>query len=334
MSFNVPVVLFVFKRTDTLSKIIKVISKVKPNKIYILSDNGRTDEEKEKVLNCREIIERSIDWECDVIKHYHEANVGVYENIALGAKFVFSKEPCAIFLEDDNLPEISFFEFCQELLDKYKYDSRVLWICGSNYLEEIEPRDGSSYVFSQNMLPCGWASWSDKFNTYYDGELELWESDYIRNRIKNNYIDKKLYYQDRYNIEYELEAKKKTGRFFSWDYQMSFSMRAHNVYAIIPKYNQIRNIGVDIESTHGGTCLKDEMVARFCERKTKPMVFPLIHPKGMLTDLDVERKIGNIILDPKFYSFKSIASRMLRQIFNIDKTVSVSEYIKMKVYGK
>lgn len=333
-SFNIPVVLFLFKRIDKPLEVIRQIAKVAPAKIYLLSDGGRNDEERALVARCRQAIEAEITWDCEVIRKYEESNVGVYANIGEGAKWVFQREEFAIFLEDDNFPELSFFRFCEEMLIKYRKDNRVLWICGTNYLKEYEPEDGSSYIFTKNMMPCGWASWAEKFTRFYDGELLLWQSEYVRERIRKDYAYEPLYHQDRYNIEYEFDAKATRGRFYSWDYQMSFSMRAHNVYAICPKYNQIRNIGVDDDSTHGNNNAQDIMVARFCGLKTRPMEFPLRHPQAFLLDLPYENAVARIILNPGFFSLKSRLSRMLRRIFKINRTESISQFLKKKIAGR
>lgn len=324
--FDIPVALFIFKREESVMRILKVLEEIKPKKLYLISDNGRTDAEKQLVSQVRSNIESAVTWDCEIIKRYQSKNVGVYENIAGGAKWVFEREKEAIFLEDDNLPEISFFPFCEELLKKYKNDQRILWICGSNYLEECNPENGADYIFSKNMLPCGWASWGDKFNHFYDGELSLFNST-TKNKLKNSYIDKKLYHQDMYNIEYEIDYKKKHGRFYSWDYQMAFSLRAHDVYSIIPKFNQIKNIGVDDNSTHGGTSLSNIMVERFCERKTKEIEFPLKHPDNLIIDRNIEDALAKIIVDPNFYTLKSRLSRIIRKLFRLDKTVSIKNAI-------
>ncbi|OPA91294.1 hemolytic protein HlpA [Pseudomonas fluorescens] len=329
--FNVPVVLFLFKRIDKPLEVIKQISKVAPTRLYLLADGGRTDEEKAQAAKCRDAIESAITWDCEVIKKYEAENIGVYANIAEGAKWVFEREKFAIFLEDDNLPELSFFTFCEEVLDRYRNDTRVLWICGTNYLKEYDPQDGSSYVFTKNMMPCGWASWADKFNAFYDGELSLWQDKYIQDRIKAEYLYKGLYYQDKYNVEYELDAKAARGKFYSWDYQMSFSMRAHNVYAVVPKYNQIKNIGVDNDSTHGGNSLQDVMVERFCGIETKMMEFPLKHPKSVLLDMKFEVLVAKIILNPGFFSLRSRVSRFIREFLGIKKTQSILGFLKSKL---
>ncbi|AVT50208.1 hemolytic protein HlpA [Shewanella baltica] len=321
---DVPVALFIFKRTASVLLILKVLEKIKPSKLYLISDHGRNDLERKLVLDARKIIENAVTWECEIFKRYQINNVGVYENIAGGAKWVFEHEDSAIFLEDDNLPEITFFQYCSELLTKYKENDKVLWICGSNYLEECSPEDGASYVFSCNMLPCGWASWKDKFNRYYDGDLSLY-AEIDKKTLRNKYKNKKLFGQDMYNVEYELDYKDMHGHFYSWDYQMAFSMRFHEVYSIVPKFNQIRNIGVDDKSIHGGNSLNDIMVERFCERKTKQLDFPLIHPTELAIDNAIEEALANVIVDPRFFSLKSIISRLIRRAFCINKTISIKD---------
>ena len=91
--FDIPVVLFIYKRIDTTLQIIDRIRAVSPRKIYILSDDGRTPEEMQLVNQCRQVIESAIDWDCEVIKNYANGNRGVYANIGLGAKWVLNKEP-------------------------------------------------------------------------------------------------------------------------------------------------------------------------------------------------------------------------------------------------
>lgn len=332
--FDVPVVLFLFKRVDKPVEILRQVAKIAPSKLYLLSDGGRNEQEHEQVEQCRREIEAEITWECEVIKKYEQQNIGVYSNIGEGAKWVFQREKFAIFLEDDNLPELSFFRFCEELLAKYERDTRILWICGTNYLKEYEPVDNSSYVFTKNMMPCGWASWSEKFLEFYDGELNLWKKDHIKKQLKNEYAYKRLYYQDRYNFDYELDAKDSTGRFYSWDYQMSFSVRVHGMLAVVPKYNQIKNIGVDNDSTHGGNTLEDVMVQRFCGLPTKAMPFPLKHPDAVLMDRPFEEAVAKLILHPDFFALKSIVSRTLRQLLGVRKNESLSAFLKKRFFRK
>ena len=139
--FNIPVVIFTFKRSNTLERIFNILREVNVSKIYLFSDNGRSDEEKALVSKTREEILKLIDWDCEVIKMFADENQGVFNQIGMGARSVFEKEEKAIFLEDDNLPEPSFFRYCEEMLNKYEDNEKVLWICGTNYESESKYLD-------------------------------------------------------------------------------------------------------------------------------------------------------------------------------------------------
>lgn len=323
-TFDIPIALFLFKRIDKLILILDQISKIKPQKLYLLWDGGRTPEEQKEIRQNREIIEAKINWECDVIKRYAEENIGVYENIVGGAKWVFQHEEFAIFLEDDNFPELSFFPFCKEMLIKYRNNNRIFWVCGTNYLEKYEPEDDSSYLFTQHMMPCGWASWGEKFNKYYDGDFLL----YNQNSVSRMHYNYRLKRQDISNWIYEQNLKKQGEKYHSWDYQMSFSIRIHDLYGIVPKYNQIKNIGVDLDSIHGGSSWNNVMTRRFCGLSTYEMVFPLSHPNIIFPDATFEKLTAGIITIPLLYNVKGKLLKpfvcFLKNFFGIPQTESFS----------
>lgn len=326
--FDIAIGIFIFKRGEKAGLIIDQISKIRPLKLYLIGDGPRNDMERAEVERCRQEVEKHITWDCTVIKNYADSNRGVYENIAGGAKWILERESSAIFLEDDNFPALSFFPFCREMLERYKDDSRILWVCGTNYLKEYEPEDGSDYVFTQLMLPCGWASWSHKFAKFYDGRLSLYDDCYVKERIKKNYRNKALLWQNIQSWEIENRRIKKGLKPMSWDFQMAFTIRAHNLLGIAPKFNQIMNIGADIYSTHGGVSMDLEMTSRFCEIPTKELSFPLIHPKVCLVDLRFERLTEKIIVEPWLFRVKSRIAKMIKCIFKIDADKSITVVVK------
>lgn len=323
---QVPVAMFLFKRKDTTLRIIDRIAEVKPPRIYLIADAGRNDEERQLVEECRKAVEERISWDCEIVKHYAQENRGVYRNIGEGAKWVFEREERAIFLEDDNLPEVSFFYYCQEMLEKYAEHPQVLWVCGTNYLGKYEAQDGASYMFTKHLLPCGWASWSNKFLKYYDGELKTFNEESAK-KLAANYENKALY-------KYQLQLIEKTayklehdiGR-SSWDYQMAYSVRANNMYGISPCNNQIKNIGVDELSTHGGTMLSITMTERFCGMESYPLQFPLKHPDKVACDPEYEKIIGKIILPPWRNRAKLQVGYLIKRVMGIDRNASLKEVL-------
>ena len=324
MKFDIPIVLFIFKRYKTVLQIIEQIRKVSPAKIYLIGDAGRDEEEQNRVLQSRIEIEKAIDWDCEIIRNYAEYNRGVYENIGKGAKWVFQFEKRAIFLEDDNLPEVSFFQYCRELLNKYESNERVLWINGTNYLYYYPFKDGADYTFTQHLLPCGWASWSRKFLQYYDGNLNGLNNGQLMRNFKKSYSNKALYNQQLHSI---LLTKRKllTGRKVSWDFQMCFSIRANELFGIAPKYNLIKNIGADLDSTHGGTSLKKTMTSRFCEIESHPIEVPLKAPQQVKVDTEYEKAISKVILWPLKTRILYKIAACLKPLFGLDKYDSFSD---------
>jgi hypothetical protein len=279
------------------------------------------------ILDTRKSVEEYINWDCEIVRNYAEKNQGVYNRIGEGAKWVFTKEEKAIFLEDDNLPETTFFPFCEEMLERYKDDTRVLWVCGTNYLGSYEPEDSASYMFTKHMLPCGWASWSDKFIKFYDGNLDLLNVNNIEKRLSHEYSNRLLYDQDvllfhktKYTLENDI-------RNCSWDKQIAFSLRVHDLYGISPKFNQIENIGVDIHSIHGGTSFSIEMTRRFCGIKTHPISFPLEHPRIILPDENYEKAIDKVVLYPWKIRLINKVMTFVKPLLGIDKHMSFKRYL-------
>ena len=332
--FDVPVVLFMFRRIDTLLKIIEHVRAIKPSKIYLMSDNGRNQSEQIEVEVCRRKAEKAIDWPCKVIKNYATKNRGIYANIALGAKWVFEREKWAIFLEDDNLPELTFFDYCRELLIKYENDTRIFWICGTNYLGKYYPKNGASYMFTRHLLPCGWASWSHKFIKYYDFDLELADDSYIMSNYRSSYFSKQLYLQQYESIMSEKRNRDSGIRFASWDYHMALTIRANGFLGISPAFNQIKNIGVDAYSIHGGTNMKNVMTKRFCGMNSYKLPFPMKHPKAVEIDITYEKKISKIILLPITLRIKAKIVKLLKIILRVPQHESLSGSLNNKIQKK
>lgn len=322
-----PVVLFIFKRSETLPAIMERIRQYAPDKLYILADGPRNIEEKVLTDRTRSIVLSLIDWKCDLIKRFENDNIGVYKNIGEGAKWVFGQEDQAIFLEDDNLPEITFFKYCDDLLERYKNNEKILWICGTNYLEDSRHIDKSSYYYTRNLLPCGWASWSSKFLSNYDGELTTLSNESIA-EMRKTYLDIRLFKQELQTVKQTRYNYLRNPKSVSWDRQMVYSVRSKLKYGIAPALNQIRNIGADKHSIHGGTSTKKVMTARFCEIPTHPIVFPLTAPATISINNVFESATEKAILSPLSGRIIRKIGRVIKMIIGIDPDDSLALILK------
>lgn len=326
--FDIPIVLFTFKRIDTTLQILDVIRKIRPSKLYIVSDQGRTEEEKSVVLHVRTKLKEYLkDWNTEIEFDFAVENRGVYENIGIGACKIFAKEEYAIFLEDDNLPAISFFEFCREMLYQYKDNDKVLWICGTNYLGQYPTNKNIDYVFTQQLLPCGWASWSNKFLKYYEKDFSNLSQESL-SRIRKRYINKKLFSQQKDNWLSEKNRHDRGEKYFSWDYHMSFSIMYHNLYGIAPKVNLIKNIGVDEFSIHGGTSFEDIMTKRFCGVPLYELTFPIQMNKNERINTEYEEKVSKIILFPLKSRIKKKIVKLVKTVLRLPEEESIHKMLK------
>src|SRR3977135_321358 len=143
-----PVAFIIFNRPHTTERVFAEIARARPRKLLVVADGPRTNNEgdQEKYAATRDIVER-VDWDCEVLKHFSDVNLGCNFAVSSGISWVFSQVEEAIILEDDCLPHPSFFRFCAELLEKFRDDERVAAIGGTNLLLNW-PRDSQSYYFS------------------------------------------------------------------------------------------------------------------------------------------------------------------------------------------
>jgi hypothetical protein len=238
-------VLFViFKRPETTKLVLEQIRIARPKKLYIAADGPRPGLNDEKLLceQTREVVSK-IDWECTVKTKFNETNEGCKQGVSAAINWFFNNEPEGIILEDDCLPANSFFKFCDTLLAKYRYDTRVRHITGCNLQFGKKWGDGS-YYFSNRTHVWGWASWKRAWDDY-DINLSNYDSIQITPVFTNIYHDD-LVAEAWANIFQQVKA----GTVNSWAYPLDFVNFFNNGLVIIPNQNLISNIGFDSKATN------------------------------------------------------------------------------------
>jgi hypothetical protein len=279
------VAMIVFNRYENTLKVFEQVKKFKPRKLYVIADGPRSNnkEDIKKCLKVRSLFE-NIEWDCEIKKNFSNVNLGCSQRPFSGISWVFENEDQAIILEDDCVPNNSFFQYCDELLEKYKNDTRIMLISGTNILHKWQPTN-QSYHFSKLGGIHGWASWRRAWKLM-DINIELWNDPHIKALIKLN-MHPKLY-QTRKNIYDNLVNNSMNTS--AWDYQFGFSRFINNGLSIVPKYNQISNIGYGIDSTH--TSNSNAVSAKL---PTYDLEFPMSHPKCILADANYDKLFINYL---------------------------------------
>lgn len=160
-----PILIIIFNRPDTTSLVLEAIRKVRPPRLYIAADGPRPGIESDVEL-CRQArnLSNSLDWDCEVITWYREDNFGPDRGVSTAISWFFENETEGIILEDDCFADDRFFWFCQESLQRFRDDNRVMHVCGSNLLGWNN--DLYSYYFSRYASVRGWASWRRAWNLF------------------------------------------------------------------------------------------------------------------------------------------------------------------------
>jgi len=233
-----PVALFIFNRPDTTEKVFETIRQAKPLELFVIADGGRNKEEWEKCKKAREITE-NIDWDCVVKKNYSDINLGCKIRVSSGINWFFENVDEGIILEDDTLPNQSFFRFCTELLEHYRDNEKIMMISGDNFQNGIKRGDGS-YYFSRYAHIWGWAAWKRTWDKY-DVELKNVSESDITDIIEES--KERDYWID-------LLIKIKNDEIDTWDYQWTYSILKNNGLSIVPNTNMVSNIGFGEYATH------------------------------------------------------------------------------------
>jgi hypothetical protein len=276
---NTPVLFLVFNRLDTTQQVFAKIREIQPKQLFIGADGARASKEgeAEKVVAVRKYILDNIDWDCEVKTLFREQNLGCGVAPAEAITWFFDNVEQGIILEDDCLPDLSFFTFCEELLEYYKDNEQIMHISGSNF-QMGNKRGNFSYFFSVYAPAWGWATWRRAWQKYDFCLLKVSKSILESTFKKIQFNRKEINYW--LNVYEDVEGGKRKD---IWDLQWAFTIWLHNGIAINPQNNLIQNIGFRQDATH--TTQRDSLVANL---KTTNLP-EIIHPQTIALDIEADK---------------------------------------------
>lgn len=278
------VLFLVFNRLDTTRHVFSAIRQAKPPRLYLGADGPRANrpEEEQAVRVVRSYLLNHIDWKCEVRTLFREENLGCGQAVSGAITWFFENEEQGIILEDDCLPDATFFPFCEELLNKYKHEESVSSISGSNPIDYREAEESpADYFFSRYSRIWGWASWRRAWKDY-DRHLSLWPECKRHNTYYDFFDSRKEAKRFAQNLE-----KCYNGEVDTWDFQWHFTKRMHRTLTLVSKQNLVQNIGGGENATHtsssGGTLL---------DFPVRSIEFPLTHPPRIVVDEGRDRYLS------------------------------------------
>lgn len=288
-----PILLITYKRLETTKLVLQSIREYAPKDLFLFSDYGKSEEDKIKVNKVREYLLKHIDWECKVHTFFSETNLGCRYGPQDAVSWFFKNQEQGIILEDDTVPNLSFYNFCTDLLNKYKTDLRIWNIGGTNtYLQNFEDHKTHSYHFSKFPHTWGWATWANRWNQHINS-LSTFEEDANNLAAKETFKNPAIY---KYWKEKALSSYK--DQLDAWDYIWSFRVLMNNGLSIVPSENLVSNIGFGSDATH--TENKNAII-----KESKTLEYPLKHPTVILPCVKLDQQF----LEETF-NWKTLAQKL------------------------
>jgi len=265
---STPVLIIAYRRKDTTRKVLEAVRAARPKRIYVACNAPRPDQPLEAV-ECAAVrnLFNEIDWPCEIQRLFRTEHLRARESISSAITWFFNHELKGIILEDDCVPSSSFFQFCDELLDRYENDQRVGMISGNNF-QFGKRRGEASYYFSRYCHIWGWATWRDRW-TVYDPGMHLWPKCREQVLIEMNNPLQRIYWAKIFDRTYG-------GKIDTWDYQWLFSNWINHRVSVMPQVNMVSNIGFGEQAHH------TRNVTRAANIPQLEMAFPLLHPSTFL----------------------------------------------------
>lgn len=248
---DIPVLILFFNRPKQLSQVFAQVRKARPSRLFLYQDGPRSERDMPGIMACRQVV-ADVDWECQVETLYQERNYGCDPSEFLSQKWAFSHVDRCVVLEDDDVPAVSFFAFCKEMLDRYADDERITMVSGFN-VEEQTPDAEGDYFFTTNFSIWGWASWRrvvDQWDEHY-----TWLDDPVCVRQLEELIRERGYRDDFLPMCRQHREYARQGRPY---YETIFwaQMLLSGGLAIVPRRNMVNNLGATADSTHFGGSLE------------------------------------------------------------------------------
>jgi hypothetical protein len=284
--FKTPILLILYNRIEETHNLFQIIRKIKPEKLYVAADgaNRNIQIDYQMCLRTRSII--MPEWECETQYLFHDEHIGRSKNVHQAVSWMFEHEEEGIILFDDTMPNLDFFHYCEQLLEKYRDVPEIMHI-GGNYLERRKKYLKNSYHYTAYAFIWGFATWRKawqgfglKIKENYDERFYAVIDRYVNNPIEKIFCQRIYHKLRKHNLDY-------------WEYQYNFHIWEQNGLCISPNVNLVTNVGFKKRKRRIRKLMKETA-----------LILPLNHPETIERNKKADA-----------YTFKKVYKRKLSRIF-------------------
>jgi hypothetical protein len=325
--FSTPILLLIFNRPNHTRTVLERIRMLRPKNLFVVADGPRKGniEDIEKCRLTRETATTMVDWDCKLTTLFRDENLGCGAGPANGISWFFTQVEQGIILEDDCLPDLSFFNFCEMLLDRYKNNAHIMHISGNNFQDGIR-RGEFSYYFSVYTHNWGWATWQDRW-TRFDFQMKEYSDQSVKSASSFYKFseDETLFWQRSFG---SMVAQNKRD---IWDFKWMFAVWQNKGYSILPQVNLVTNIGFDDQATHTYN-MPDHITSLRARTLSK-----IEHPPDVALDREADVYTFRNHFDPQQKIIPRMASLSIRALRKVKSVIALPfqsqwQYLRFKKF--
>lgn len=285
---NIPILLIAYKKEDTTRQVIEHFRKIRARQLYIVfnAPDPEKDTDPSKCNRTRQLV-GLIDWDCNLQVLYRDVHLMVTPSYIDSVNWFFTQVEEGIILDDDCIPDESFYDFCGEMLEKYRHIPQVMHISGSNFLSK-EIKIAQSYFFSKFPSCWGWATWRRAWHhANFDEIYKLSDEEYIwilKQVTSDKFIINQLYWHLNAHRNWNYRQADAP------DWRWTFAIWYYKGVSITPSTHLIHNIGIG--NQEGISTGKTAKEIDFASKSVSPILFPLQHPMDTTTISRLEVSLG------------------------------------------
>lgn len=308
---SAPVLLIAFNRPEATRRTFERIRAARPTRLYVSIDAPRPERGAPERALVAEVthLATSVDWPCELRTQASDHNRGPGGGPRWAVDWFFSAESEGIIVEDDCLPQQTFFAFCDALLPRFRDDERVGAIAGTSFAARAHATR-NSYRFSRYATMWGWATWRRAW-AEVDPHLSDWPAhrgtDWLL-KVGRGKRDFAEYWTGVFDmVRADLPEY--------WDYQFQYALWRHGQVTVHPAVNLVTNIGFAADASHTQVTGAHPMR----ELAAEPLAFPLRHPGDIATDDVADRWIDLNV----YRTRRTLRGRILRAVIGAAQAAGI-----------
>lgn len=236
MTSLAPIVLFTYKRLDTLKLTVAALKKNKlasESDLFVFSDAAKTENDKQAIAEVRSFL-KSITGFKSVSINEATQNKGLAKSIINGVSKVLEDYDKVIVLEDDLVSSPNFLNYMNAALGYYKEENKVFSIAGFSIPIKRVSAESDVY-FTSRSSSWGWATWKNRWESI-DWEVKDYP-EFKRNRQLRRGFNKMG------SDMSQMLDRQMQGKINSWAIRWCYHQFKHDLFSVHPFVSKIENVG-------------------------------------------------------------------------------------------